>query len=195
MRRVSITRTTGCAIWHYSAVIPALSEDGWLPRGRFCASLAEVKERFVDDPAFVTSRTRAKVWQDFEAVLALIEQQRVKVPAVFLGGSFLTSTVDPGDIDVAFFVDVSRISNPATLTGVTRTVRGAKLVGLEVDGFLIQWSPDGSQKGAEPSYTDSRGFWDDFWQRFVPKADRQPPQRQHSMPRRGYLEVIVDGYR
>lgn len=65
-------------------MIPALSEDGWLPRGRFCASLAEVKERFVDDPAFVTSRTRAKVWQDFEAVLALIEQQRVKVPAVFL---------------------------------------------------------------------------------------------------------------
>jgi len=68
-------------------------------------------------------------------------------------------------------------------------------LGLQVDAFLIQWHPTGTQLGGDPSYVGQRGTWDDFWQRKVAKPDRNPPQRAHAMPVRGYLEVIIDGYK
>lgn len=68
-------------------------------------------------------------------------------------------------------------------------------LGLQVDAFLIPWHPDGTELGGSPRYATERTRWDDFWQRKVAKADRNPPQRWHAMPVRGYVEVIIDGYR
>ncbi|NMD55572.1 MULTISPECIES: DUF6932 family protein [Tsukamurella] len=176
-------------------MIPALEANGWLPRGRFCAGLDEVEERFVLSGEFGDSARRPEVWEDFKSLLALIADLKAKVPAVFLGGSFVTDAMEPSDVDAAIIVDTSRIRRPETLQRVANTIAGAKRAGLAVDGFMIPWHPDGTQYGQEPAYVELRGVWDDFWQRYVPKPDRNPPQRHHAMPLRGYLEVTVDGYR
>jgi hypothetical protein len=177
-----------------SYLIPDFEESGNLPRGRFCATVQEVQDVLVKGPDFTNSTTRDSVWDDFTLLVDLIRRKRVKVPAAFIGGGFVTKAVDPGDIDAAILIDTSRISNPATLTAVQQIVSNPKAKGLRVDAFLINWHPDGSENGGDPSYLTNRGKWDDFWQRDVAKADRIPPQRSHAMPVRGYLEVILDGY-
>ncbi len=144
--------------------------------------------------AFAASTTREAVWSNFLTVVALIGRKKVRVPAAFVGGSFVTSVIDPSDVDAAIVIDSSRITNPTTLTAVRQIVHEPKSQGLQVDSFLILWSPDGSHGGQEASYLSERGKWDDFWQRSVAKKDRLPSQRSHAMPKRGYLEVVLDGY-
>ena len=60
------------------------------------------------------------------------------------------------------------------------------------DSYVLEWMPSpGHQRpvGAEPYY-GNRGYWDNLWVRV-----RDSDQRLDSVPRRGYLEVILDGYR
>lgn len=179
-----------------AAPIPGLTSEGDLPRGRFCASVDDVHQRFVTDGVYAGSTTREQVWSDFMDLVDLIRRLRVRVPAAFLGGSFVTSKMDPSDVDAALIFDASRITSPPTFAQVNKVVTEAKVVnGLQVDAFLIPWHPDGTLDGGRPDYLRERGKWDDFWQRKVAKADRYPPQRSHSMPVRGYVEVIIDGYR
>jgi hypothetical protein len=175
-------------------VIPAFEATGFLPRGRFCATAQEVENALVKSADFSASATRDAVWSDFLLVVDSIRRKRARLPAAFLGGSFVTNAMDPDDVDAAILIDTSRITSPGTLTAVRQIVSDPKAQGLRVDAFLIQWHPNGTEDGGDPTYLYSRGKWDDFWQRHVPKADRQPPQRQHAMPVRGYLEVILDGY-
>ena len=128
-------------------------------------------------------------------MVALVKRRGVPVPAAFVGGSFVTDELSPGDIDAALIIDVSAVTKPATWGIVQRLLANAKTRGLQVDAFAIPWFPDGSEfGGASPAYQFERGKWDDFWQRKVAKADRVPPVREHAMPTRGYLEVILDGY-
>ncbi|BBY41813.1 DUF6932 family protein [Mycolicibacterium celeriflavum] len=177
-------------------MIPKLTDDGDLPRGRFCASVEDIEKRFVADSAYEESTTREQIWSDFIDLVELIRRLRVRVPAAFVGGSFVTDKTDPSDVDAALFIDMSRITRPDTFSEVEKIVANPKVdLGLKVDAFLIQWHPDGTQVGREPNYIGQRGTWDDFWQRKVAKADRNPPQRSHAMPVRGYLEVVLDGYR
>ncbi|EJZ04250.1 DUF6932 family protein [Mycolicibacterium vaccae] len=176
--------------------IPPLTSSGDLPRGRFCADLQSVEDRFVTDAVYQGSNTRDQVWSDFKDFLELIRQERVRVPAAFVGGSFVTKTLDPSDVDAALFIDMSRITNPNTFSKVSKLFRDPKTdLGLRLDVFMIRWHPDGTEIGGDPKYLVQRGKWDDFWQRKVAKADRVPPQRPHAMPVRGYLEVVLDGYR
>ena len=178
-------------------MIPALTSEGDLPRGRFCASLNDVETRFVGDAAYDNSTTRSQVWSDFNDLVDLVRRLRVRVPAAFVGGSFITSKIDPSDVDVALFFDQSKITNPGTFANLAQIVDDPKgALGLQVDAFLIPWHPDGTELGGNhPAYATERSRWDDFWQRKVAKADRNPPQRWHAMPVRGYVEVIIDGYR
>jgi hypothetical protein len=175
-------------------LIPDFEQNGNLPRGRFCATAQEVYDVLVKGREFTSSTTRDAIWDDFTLLVDSIKRKRVRTPAAFVGGGFVTKALDPTDIDAAILIDTSRIASPATLSGIHQIVTNSKAAGLKVDAFLIQWHPDGSEDGRDPSYLATRGKWDDFWQRDVAKADRPFPQRGHSMPVRGYLEVILDGY-
>lgn len=176
--------------------IPALNSAGDLPRGRYCVSMDDVEARFVAGAEYEGSNTREEVWTDFNVLLDLIRQLRVRVPAAFLGGGFVTSALDPSDVDAAIIVDTSRITSQSTFAEISKIIDNPKgRLNLRVDAFLIRWHPDGTEVGGDPMYLAQRGKWDDFWQRKVAKADRNPPQRSHAMPVRGYLEVLIDGYR
>jgi hypothetical protein len=178
--------------------VPLLTDSGDLPRGRFCVSLEDVEKRFVSAAEYEGSTTREQVWSDFNDVIDLIRRKRAAIPAAFLGGSFVSSELNPSDVDAALFIDFSRIRNGQTYADVEQIVNNPKTnLGLQVDAFIIPWHPDGTELGGGDwqAYVRERSRWDDFWQRKVAKPDRQPPQRHHSMPLRGYLEVIIDDYR
>jgi hypothetical protein len=177
-------------------MVPEFNAEGLLPCGRFVATAGEVEAALVKADLLAASSTRSQVWADFLAVVDLIRDRRVKVPAAFVSGSFVTNRLDPEDVDASVIIDVSRVTNPKTIASVQSIVANTRTLGLNVDAFLIHWFPDGTEHGRAPAYWEQRGHWDDFWQRYVPnKQDRDFPQRAHAMPKRGYLEVILDGYR
>jgi hypothetical protein len=177
------------------AMIPPFTKEGLLPRGRFVATIDEVEESFVKADHFRGSATRQQVWDDFLALVELLRRKRARMPAAFLGGSFTSDVLDPSDVDTSVLIDQTRISSPKTWDDLAKIARGAKPAGLKLDAFLINWRPEGDQSPESLAYHRSRGMWDDWWQRHVPKPDRLPPLRHHAMPLRGYLEVIVDGYK
>ncbi|MEI2730011.1 MAG: hypothetical protein V9E85_12985 [Candidatus Nanopelagicales bacterium] len=183
-------------------MIPPLDASGKLPRGRFVCDLDEFTARFRDDVSFAQSATRAEVFREFQTVHALLARRKLPIPAAFISGSFVTDKIDPSDLDVAFIVDCSQNPNSLTLTAIQalcrkakeRKLRGPASEILRVDALLILWDAQPIDTLMDVTYCAPRGKWDDFWQRDVPKDLREPPERWHAMPQRGYLEVTLDGY-
>ena len=178
------------------SVIPGLDDRGLLPPGRYRATTEEVETTFISAPAYGASTTRRVVWDDFLHLVELLRAKHVRLPAAFLGGSFTSSDVDPSDVDVTLLYDSSKIQSQALYAEILRITDDPKgNLGLQVDAFTIPWWPEGDDRMMRSAYLCDRGRWDDFWQRHVPKSERFPPQRAHAMPVRGYLEVLLDGYR
>jgi hypothetical protein len=126
----------------------------------------------------------------------------VPICAMWVAGSFLTKKDAPGDIDVVLLVDEDRI-NGLTDLGARNLVTPSGLRaladrrGLDLDVYLLGWRarPSTGPEGPEDeAYLLYRGYWDDFWgrQRSVPKG--HAPTRVCALPRRGYVEVIVNDY-
>lgn len=179
-------------------MIPPLlsaSPDARLPHGRHVCSIEEVQREFVQAPRFALSTRREAVWNDFLMLIQLLKRRKVDVPAAFIGGTFVTGKIDPDDVDGSLIIDATSIRDSDTLGIIDRIVSNAKSKGLQVDGFIILWDAQPDESQVSRTYLESRGKWDDWWQRDVEKHERSIPVREHSIPKRGYLEVIIDGYR
>lgn len=180
-------------------VIPSFEASGLLPRGRFVCHLEEARQTLVASSQFEGSSTRADIWEDFRYFLEFL-RRRATVPAVFLGGSYVTSKVDPADIDFTVIIDKDSVPHAATWDVINKALAGAQngqqIRGrtLRVHPFLIPWDCQPSQQLTDEDYLKLRGRWDDWWQRSVPEEARHAPERSHALPVAGYLEVIVDGY-
>jgi hypothetical protein len=115
-----------------------------------------------------------------------------------MSGSFFTDKTAPQDIDCVYLIDtadlqrVMRGGGPdAQLIWAVANSRAKSLLGLNVDAYILEWAPAPTAQPSSPtSYYETRGYWDDLWVRV-----RDADPRLDSIPRRGYLEVIVDGYR
>lgn len=126
----------------------------------------------------------------------------IPVCALWVSGSLLTDKPEPGDADLLVVFsedDISTLGGVAAKRLVT-TVGLKELVarrGLDLDAFAMIWRarPGAAVAREDEQYLMYRGYWDDFWMRMrtVPKSE--PPTRACAMPRRGYVEVIIDGYR
>lgn len=173
---------------------PNFNAAGNLPRGRWVFSLADAEARFVCDPGFATSTSRRTLWDNLRVAINAIHTLRVRIPSLFIGGTFPTNKTDPGDIDTTFIVDVSRIRQRETWNKLAQYVDNLAAIGLGVQGFIVPWDAEGDERQISRDYLLERGRWDDWWQRDVPKAQRGSPRRAHSLPVRGYIEVEVDGY-
>lgn len=132
------------------------------------------------------------------------------VNSVWFGGSYTSTKIDPNDLDCTFFigaesflmasVDDRKIIEsfqrrvPAPLPG--RTVPRHGIPG--VDSFAVLWMPDPAPQPDAPSlggqYVRARGYWDDWWSRYRTSGKTDPVMREDMLPRRGYLEVILDGF-
>jgi hypothetical protein len=181
-------------------LIPALdATTGALPVGRYPVSLAEIHDEFVAGKA----PAREKVFNDWQKATALL-RQHVPLLAAWVGGSFVTSKAEPDDIDCVYWVDYMELSSARLRPASARMVEVfanhelRKLVGLQVDTFVIAWycCPDTSQAMPHTwDYWSMRGHWDDFWSRMRSGPKGAPVVRDDALPRRGYLEVIFDGFK
>ena len=120
------------------------ASTGLLPLGRHVCAAADVEEMFVRDAAFSESVSRRQIWSDWNDALAVL-QSAVTVHAVWIGGSFTTSKVDPGDIDVLYIVNADAVRS---LQGTQETKivtifntpgRVKSEFALNVDTYLLPW--------------------------------------------------------
>jgi hypothetical protein len=159
---------------------------------------------FVKDVSFSGSATRRKIWSDWNDALAVL-QSAVTVHAVWIGGSFTTSKVDPEDIDVTYIVNAAELRRQQgqqeqkiiSIFGTPGRVKSE--LSLDVDSFMITWEcipsplPPG-MNSFQDLYYWARGHWDDWWQRVKQGPKGGPPVPADAVLRRGYLEVPVSDY-
>ncbi|GGT62733.1 hypothetical protein GCM10010243_46980 [Streptomyces matensis] len=183
--------------------VPALVDaTGTLPLGRYECTEEEIRAAFVDHPDFSSSVTRINVWNDWETARELVTST-LTVHSVWIAGSFTTSKLDPGDIDIVFLVngpefDALDAAQQGIIYSFANGSAGAQQHGLQVDSYVIPWycfpSPNPYRDPAQLSYYASRGYWDDWWLRARSGPKGNPPMRQDAFPRRGYLEVKFRDY-
>ena len=183
-------------------MIPPLTAAGALPCGRFPATIVEVESAFVADPKWATSTTRQTVWDDWKQITAQARKV-VPVAAVWIAGSFLTDKMDPDDLDVVYIIDsrqAAAVTSPLHKGFLSLLAQGdalRTLRGKRLDTFVINWVPDPDGQGAAsgfPDYAASRGYWDDLWQRRLSGPKHAPRVPSDALPKRGYLEVILDDF-
>lgn len=174
--------------------------------GRYATSLDDVRARFVDHADFAASTTRAGIWDDWMQATEVLRRV-VPVACVWLGGSFTTAKVNAGDIDCLYWLDSADVAT-AKLSGdaannilslFANNLLKKPPFELKLDTFTASWRsiPEPHLGDAlDWKYYRDRGHWDDWWQR-----QRTPlteaggtPARLDSLPRRGYLEVVIDGF-
>lgn len=186
-------------------MIPALeTSTGFLPLGRYLTDLASVKAEFVSSPSYATSTRRSDIWDEFES--ATTELRRiVPVCSVWISGSFLSVKSEPDDLDVMYWcedrhidaIDPGRTSDLQVLQAFAQNQLRAAL-GLRIDTRIGYWharpEPAFTNSPSDRQYTIMRGFWDDFWLRTRSGGKTDPPVRADAIPKRGYLEVMLDGH-
>jgi hypothetical protein len=175
---------------------------GLLPIGRFNVTLDEVKRYYVDDAQFAASTTRAEIWSHFEVALEWF-RSITPVVCVWIGGSFLTCKVDPDDIDLVYWcldTDINEVTGSNKLLALQyfadNEIRAQ--TGLRVDTRYCVWRLNPEADRVAPdwylNYVTRRGYWDDFWMRKRSGAKGDPPVLADALPKRGYLEVSLDGF-
>ncbi len=184
------------------------STTGYPRLGRHVVKLEDVRAQLVDAPEYAGSVTRAAVWDDLETAIGLLANA-VLVHALWIGGSFVSDKLDPGDVDVAFVVNqrdlrARSVDDRKVVESFARRDRDAfgrpvPAHGLRVDSFIIRWEPFAELdpwKGPPEhrEYAASRGYWDDFWGRVRQTPKAAPTIWKDALPRRGYLEVVINDF-
>jgi hypothetical protein len=175
-------------------LIPTLL-SGRLPLGRWPSYPAEVESIFASDPA---QDKRREIWKDWLQLTAALRSVVGAVPAAWLSGSFFTDKVEPNDVDCLYIIESSRVVNASRdpmRSAFLRVVASSEVMstfGLLVDSYILEWvpTPGVNRPVGATRYLSDRGYWDDLWSR-----ERSADARADSIPRRGYVEVILDGYR
>lgn len=169
--------------------------DGHLPMGRWVVTPDEVEEAFVADDREV----RPDIWAEWVELKDGLRAAVGQIASCWIAGSFLSGKPVPDDIDCLWVIDADLWSK-ALNSGDPKLAafllncaenRVKSTYKLRIDSFVLEWFPTpGPHRPvtAEPYY-GHRGYWDNLWVRM-----RDSDKRLDSIPRRGYLEVILDGY-
>lgn len=174
-------------------------ETGCLPHGRYPCTLEEMQWRFVTNMNDASGH-RARIWEDFERATRAIRSV-APVASVWVGGSFVTDIPSPSDIDVVYLVRANEYDaiTDQELKKRLNMFRGGKKLfnkNMLVDSYVLDWRPRGSERpvgNSEQEAMANRGYWDDWFQRKRVDGMALDDDR-NAIPRRGYLEVILDGY-
>ncbi|MET9568013.1 hypothetical protein ABZY34_02500 [Streptomyces virginiae] len=161
---------------------------------------------------FSESRTRKTLWTGLEAYLSRFLELEDRhgealggqglIHAVWLGGSFVSTKVNPQNIDLTVLIDEAASESIKGLSGTRWLIsafnRKARLTEFGVSPLRVGYRPVVSVFRAElldprdQAYLRERGAWDDWWQRCRPDGvDKTEPTLETAMPQRGYLEVTL----
>ncbi|CAM3429377.1 DUF6932 family protein [Tsukamurella hominis] len=186
-------------------MIPPLGPDGHLPLGRYPCSLDELESEFVSAPRYTSSVRRRVVFDGLLKYLDAWERATERfgtdiLTAFWVGGSFASAELDPEDIDISPLIDGAELRR---IDGKPGTKRVKELIGkrakvrddYHVEPFSVVRHPFTTVKARaltvdEHTYVESRGIFDDFWQRCRSTGAAKGPMLEvDAVPRRGYLEV------
>ena len=153
-----------------------------LPPGRWSCTRAEFEKVFLrPDRA-----TRQRLIDDLDVFAGQQAKHGLVVSAYWIGGSFVTGKLHPGDIDFTAVID-GTASTPDAGAGdwlnpgkrwqhqVHRDIGRLLLV----DAYALVKLPDAHPRN--PDYHRLRGQWDDWWQRSRATGEALA---------RGYVEVV-----
>lgn len=126
----------------------------------------------------------------------VVVQRIVPVAVIWVSGSYFTDKPNPSDMDITLHIDAEKIEALPARNRPLVTADGLRLLaqhlGLRIDAYLVPWV-SGTGPNHTPAqiaqYQQGRGYWDDWWLRL-----RGGSSKDESTPRRGYVEVMVDGY-
>jgi hypothetical protein len=120
---------------------------------------------------------------------------------LWLGGSFVSAKVDPGNIDATLLIDTRAEhvvhGKPGSKWLTTAFKSRESVMGrFGVSPVRVGYQPvshvfrTDRMTPEERTYFTQRGVWDDWWQRcrLPGQADRSPSE-ESAAPARGYLEV------
>jgi hypothetical protein len=166
----------------------------------------------VEDHRFRDSSTRPRLWSGLEAYLSrffdLEDRHKDQVGptplihALWLGGSFVSTKLNPSNIDLTVLIDEASAAAMRGLPG-TRWLtsafhRDARLQEFGVSPLRVGYRPIVSVfrpealDSQDQAYLRERGAWDDWWQRCRPEGvGKTEPTLESAAPRRGYLEVTL----
>lgn len=172
-----------------------VDQDLLLPPGRVRAELDEIRK------TWGFNDHRRALLDELETFVDVLRTV-IPVNALWLSGSYLTGKENPNDIDAVFLVDHDRIARlESDASRRILTVEGLRILArtfsLRIDPYLLPWRARPAtavDDDVDRNCLRIRGYWDDFWMRMrtVPKGST--PTRQCALPRRGYVEVIIDDF-
>ncbi|WP_372623382.1 DUF6932 family protein [Falsiroseomonas sp.] len=134
-----------------------LNGDGYLDPGIHAATVADIKTHFVD--AFPTSATRETIFEGYKRHTTDLQQCNVAFDQ-YADGSFVSSKVDPGDIDFVCIADADTIDAlpPEKQRIIATLFRGkATKATHQCDAYFIASVPDTDPR--HQSYWANRKFW------------------------------------
>ncbi|MGA5501038.1 DUF6932 family protein [Streptomyces umbrinus] len=192
-------------------MLPSFAANGYLPLGRYSISFDEAEEMLVSAPEFEDSSTRTELWDGFHDYLdpfLTLEDTYAGdlgglslIHRLWLGGSFVSTKLDPGNIDATLLVDTraERVvrGKPGSKWLTTAFQSRARMkekfgvsplrIGYQPVAHIFE--PDRFTLD-ERTYFTQRGVWDDWWQRCrLHDQDDRSPSEESAAPARGYLEV------
>ncbi len=135
--------------------------SGYLPPGPNAATVDEVRQTFVDD--FPTSVTRPVIFEHWKALVGAIKTI-LPIDAQWIDGSFVTSKENPGDVDLATFLDGPTLDSlgPVPATLLKGLVGGPISKELhECDSYFVSVYPVGHPGRA--AYEAARAYWDQWF--------------------------------
>lgn len=160
----------------------------------------EIQGIFVDDPRFASSKRRPLIWSNWLDANAMVSSV-IPILCMWVSGSFLTSKPEPDDVDCVYWVDdqhLPDVNSDPTRARLLQSIAqgGLQAQGINVDAFVLPWHMfHGSPTDPDSlGYLRNRGYWDDLWLRRRSGPKGAPSVRSDSFPRRGYLEVMVNGW-
>lgn len=183
---------------------------GCLPPGRYRVTPEQAFEMLVKAERFAKSSTRPQLWDGFERYMARffaledmhpdLASDTQLVHCLWLGGSYVSTELDPDGIDLTVFIDdeAARAYRGRLGAGWIRDAFdrakiksdfGLSPVRVTYRPITSAFQPEKSTPEDE-SYLRDRGAWDDWWQRRDQRdAEQTASPRELARPARGYLEV------
>lgn len=171
--------------------LPDYTTEGLLPMGRWSTTIDQIYETYVSGQA----NPRPKLWEEWLICNDGIRAIFGHVVMCWLSGSFFTTKETPGDIDCTYFISATQIDQTTFEENAQLITSAIRAENLHIDLYFCPYEPISCPKdiGTTP-YFSYRGYWDDWWQRHRTKTIPPKPKPEDVYPRRGYLEVILDGY-
>ncbi|WP_405783195.1 hypothetical protein OG512_30390 [Streptomyces sp. NBC_01378] len=186
--------------------------DGHLHPGRYQVDLDDAQAFLVSAPIFAESVTRPGLWEGLERYLVRfwsLDERYAEplgslalVDRLWLGGSFVSSRVNPANIDVTVFIDhdaekvVRNREGARWLTDAFQ--RDAVKDEFGLSPLRVRYvkvpSPFKTKELTQDDrhYYGDRGAWDDWWQRRRASDQvKDGPTVETAAARRGYLEVTL----